>query len=117
MSTIKTAISMDETLYKHVEKARKRMKVSRSKFCAEAIRRFVENLESQRISDEINPVNGHRPDAKAGQSVERHKTGANQRILDKLNEVYGRNPPSPEEIQFLHNAASLQIRRREDDKW
>ena len=70
MSTIKTAISMDEALYKHVEKARKRMKVSRSKFCTEAIRRFIENLENQRMLDQLNAVYGKGPDEETRQVVE-----------------------------------------------
>jgi len=50
---MKTAISLSDALFKAGEKARKKLKVSRSRLYAEALRRYLEALVDETLADGV----------------------------------------------------------------
>lgn len=58
MAAVKTAISMDEELFKQVEATAQEMKVSRSRVVTLALRDYLKRREAQRISEQLNAVYG-----------------------------------------------------------
>ena len=54
MSSIKTAVSIDESLYDEAEKLASEMKLSRSRLYSLALALFIERQESRRILDSLN---------------------------------------------------------------
>lgn len=58
MAAIKTAISMDKTLFHRVERARKQMKLSRSAWLARAAGAYLAAEEDQRLLEQLKKVYG-----------------------------------------------------------
>jgi len=54
MATIKTAISIDENLFKEAEKLSAKMKISRSQFFSKAVEEMLERKKNQRLLEMIN---------------------------------------------------------------
>ena len=62
MANVKTAISLDQTLFSKVEKAASEMNVSRSKVFALAIEDFLRRQENQNLLARINASCDDTPD-------------------------------------------------------
>lgn len=54
MSAIKTAVSIDEELFKRLEAMRKELRLSRSELFAQAIKEFLHRAETRAIIDAFN---------------------------------------------------------------
>ena len=54
MGGAKTAISLDEDLFKEVDKMAQKMKISRSKLFVIAIRDFLKKSENQELLEKLN---------------------------------------------------------------
>lgn len=54
MSTIKTAVSLQESLFDRAEKLARRMQVSRSRLFAMALEDFIRRWENETLLDDIN---------------------------------------------------------------
>ena len=62
MAQIKTAVSIDETLFADAERVAAELHLSRSSLYALALKEFLERWESQRLLDELNAVYDGSPD-------------------------------------------------------
>ena len=62
MTNIKTAVSLDENLFKQVEVAAHEMKVSRSRLFALALEEFLRRRETQQLVASLNEVYSGEPD-------------------------------------------------------
>ena len=54
MANVKTAISIDETLFAEVNAAAQMLKISRSQLFAKAVADFLHKLENQRLLEQLN---------------------------------------------------------------
>jgi metal-responsive CopG/Arc/MetJ family transcriptional regulator len=61
--TVKTAISVDDTLFARVESTAKELHVSRSQLFAMAMEDFLKRYDSQRLLEAINAAYSDSPDA------------------------------------------------------
>jgi metal-responsive CopG/Arc/MetJ family transcriptional regulator len=62
MAQIKTAISLDRSLFEQVEILARKMKVSRSRLFAMALADFLQHRESEQLLQEINAAYHNGPD-------------------------------------------------------
>jgi len=60
---IKTAISLDESLFEQVEALAKEMNMPRSRLFALAVREFIERHENEQLLEAINAAYEEGPDA------------------------------------------------------
>ena len=58
MPAVKTAVSMDEELFRQVEETAQEMKVSRSRVVVLALRDYLKRRERRRITEQLNAVYG-----------------------------------------------------------
>ncbi|MGQ0848830.1 MAG: CopG family transcriptional regulator [Actinomycetota bacterium] len=56
LSLLKTAISIPDGVFSRVEKAARRLGISRSEFFAKAAERWVDELDQDQITDQLNAV-------------------------------------------------------------
>jgi metal-responsive CopG/Arc/MetJ family transcriptional regulator len=63
MSTIKTAISIDESLFRKAEELAEELQISRSLLYARAVEEFVRGHERNQILRELNEVYGEEMEA------------------------------------------------------
>jgi metal-responsive CopG/Arc/MetJ family transcriptional regulator len=76
MTTIKTAVSLEQNLFKQVEEVAGEMQVSRSRFFALAIEAYIERYETQKLVMALNEAYAHgltqeeQQDMQAMQSLE-----------------------------------------------
>lgn len=61
--TIKTAISIDESLYRQVQKLAGEMEISRSQVFAVALRYFLRQRQNRMLLDELNRAYAEPPSA------------------------------------------------------
>lgn len=61
--TVKTAISLDDTLFEQVESLVQELNVSRSRLFTMAMQEFIKRREAQRIMAALNEVYSNGPDA------------------------------------------------------
>jgi hypothetical protein len=62
MPNIKTAISLDERLFRQIERLAVEMKLSRSKVISNAVQLLLERYRNQDILDRLNQVYKNGPD-------------------------------------------------------
>lgn len=62
MSFMKTAISIDEDLFRKAEKLSTKLHVSRSQLFAQALEYLLERSETLEIIQKLNEVYGQKPD-------------------------------------------------------
>jgi hypothetical protein len=62
MPNIKTAISLDERLFRQIERLAEEMKLSRSKVISKAVQLLLERHRNQDILDRLNQVYKNGPD-------------------------------------------------------
>jgi metal-responsive CopG/Arc/MetJ family transcriptional regulator len=63
MSNVKTAISLQKSLFEQLEALSKQMKVSRSRLLALALEEFIRRRENQQLLKKINQAYEDAPDA------------------------------------------------------
>ena len=56
MAVLKTAISLEENLYRRAEQMAKERQVSRSQFVAEALEKYIVQQEDAQLLEKINQV-------------------------------------------------------------
>ncbi len=56
MSTIKTAVSIPESLFQQINLAAKKMKISRSKVFVKAVTDFLKNWKNEEMLEQLNSV-------------------------------------------------------------
>jgi len=61
MSTIKTAISIQQTLYEEAEAAAKELHLSRSNLYALAVEQFLRQYKSRKLRENLNQVYQNEP--------------------------------------------------------
>ena len=69
MSQIKTAISIDETLFSNAERLAAELELSRSSLYALALKELLERRESQLLLDELNAAYGTPIDQEAEEAL------------------------------------------------
>jgi metal-responsive CopG/Arc/MetJ family transcriptional regulator len=62
MATIKTAISLEDALFRQAEGLARKMKVSRSRLFATALEEFIEHRRNQELLQAINAAYEKAPD-------------------------------------------------------
>ena len=86
MSAVKTAISIDEQLFKRLEAMRKKLGLSRSELFAQAIREFLHRAETRTIIDAFNDVYAdYEPDVRD----EAFRSQASRLMAERLQEEDG----------------------------
>lgn len=60
--TVKTAISVENSLFEKVEDLARELKISRSHLFTLAVQQFIESYENQRMLEKINAVYDDVPD-------------------------------------------------------
>ncbi|MBM3236286.1 hypothetical protein FJZ31_08315 [Candidatus Poribacteria bacterium] len=63
MASVKTAISIEESLFKEADELATEMNTSRSKLFAIAIAEFIHRQKNQKLLEKINTVYDDMPDA------------------------------------------------------
>ena len=61
MASVKTAVSLDERLFREVEEIAREMKVPRSRVVALALRDYIRRRENRKLVAEINAAYGDGP--------------------------------------------------------
>ena len=62
MQTVKTAVSIQKSLYDRAEKIARQMKVSRSRLFALALEDYIQRAQNQKLLAEINAAYADEPD-------------------------------------------------------
>ena len=62
MTTIKTAISIEESLFRRIEKEAEALEISRSGLISLAVESYLSRLEAERITAKLNEIYGNGPD-------------------------------------------------------
>ncbi len=78
-TTVKTAISIQKSLFEQAESLAQQLNVSRSHLFGLALETFIKNLQSQRLLDEINQAYADEPDT--AETVRLSKMRTSQRKL------------------------------------
>lgn len=82
MANIKTAISLPESLFAHVEKLAREMKVSRSRVFVLALESFVRDYQDRRLFDQINQAYQDEPPTEAEQLRLKQIRRQHRRVVD-----------------------------------
>lgn len=64
MATVKTAISLQESLFEQAEVLASQMNVSRSRLIAIALEEFIRRHQNRQLLEKINAAYGESPEAK-----------------------------------------------------
>jgi metal-responsive CopG/Arc/MetJ family transcriptional regulator len=73
MGTVKTAISIPESLFQEADLLARQMEISRSELFAKAVQSFIECYKSRRILEELNHVYDDSPDEGEQKRLEKTK--------------------------------------------
>ena len=65
MSTVKTAISLQQSLFDQAEDLARTMKVSRSRLFAMALDDYIQRQENRKLLNQINAAYSEKPDSEA----------------------------------------------------
>ncbi len=80
MPNVKTAISIQKSLFEQAEKVARKMKVSRSRLFALALEDYIHREESRELLAKINAAYADEPDS-AEQTFRRKARGTHRRIV------------------------------------
>ena len=69
MPNVKTAISLQKSLFDQLETVARQMKVSRSRLLALALEEFIRRRENQQLLERINQAYEDQPDTEEGAHV------------------------------------------------
>jgi metal-responsive CopG/Arc/MetJ family transcriptional regulator len=76
MSNVKTAISMQESLFKRVDDASRKMRVSRSRVFVLAVEEYFQRLDNRQLLEAIDAAyddNAQKEDVKLSHKIRRHQ--------------------------------------------
>ena len=62
MPSVKTAISIEEPLYRELDSLAREMKVSRSSLFSRAVREYIQHNKSWKLLEDLNEAYGDLPD-------------------------------------------------------
>jgi hypothetical protein len=80
MSTVRTAISMQESTFRKVDRLARRMKISRSRFFARAAEEFIRRHQGRELLENLNKVYGQGPDEGEKAFLERARSLERRRV-------------------------------------
>ena len=83
MARVKTAISIEESLFREVEFLAENMKVSRSKLFAIALSEYITKQKNQQLLAEINAAYGDAPDKQEKNDLEAMRDIQHQVLRDE----------------------------------
>jgi metal-responsive CopG/Arc/MetJ family transcriptional regulator len=83
MTHVKTAVSIEESLFREAESLAENMKVSRSKLFAAAISEFISKYKNQQLLSEINAAYDDAPDKQEKNKLEAMRGKQRQLLLDE----------------------------------
>ena len=83
MAHVKTAVSIEESLFREAESLAENMKVSRSKLFAAAISEFISKYKNQQLLSEINAAHDDAPDKQETNRLEAMRGKQRQLLLDE----------------------------------
>lgn len=83
MAHVKTAVSIEESLFREAESLAENMNVSRSKLFAAAISEFISKYKNQQLLAEINAVYDDAPDKQEKNKLEAMQGKQRQLLLDE----------------------------------
>ncbi len=81
MSTIKTAISIQETLFEQVEKLARQLNISRSALVGIAVEEYLERHQNQKLLEKLNQAYATEPDYADQQRLTRTRR-SHRRIVE-----------------------------------
>lgn len=73
MAKVKTAISVDEKLFKEADERASKMEISRSEFYARAVEKFVREEENRELFERLNEAHADGMDEEDEELLERYK--------------------------------------------
>jgi metal-responsive CopG/Arc/MetJ family transcriptional regulator len=79
MASVKTAISLDKSLFERLETLAREMKVTRSRLFAMAVEEFIRRHQNQQLLQELNKAYLDAPD-----SIEQARLGGMRRLHRKV---------------------------------
>ncbi|MDM8520788.1 hypothetical protein QUF64_12130 [Anaerolineales bacterium HSG6] len=74
MTTIKTAISLQKTLFEQINEIAQELKVSRSRLFVLAIESFIERYKNQRLLENINAAYADSPSSEEEEHSEKMRS-------------------------------------------
>ena len=81
MANVKTAISLQKSLFEQAETLAHEMKISRSRLLALALEDFVHRYQNQQLLERINAVYKDLPDS-AEEALQRRMRRKHQRLVE-----------------------------------
>jgi metal-responsive CopG/Arc/MetJ family transcriptional regulator len=88
MPHVKTAISLDESLFKEAEALARKMGVSRSQLFARAVEDFIRQRENEELLERLNAAHADGPDEEEREYMERMRVYQG-RLINRLEGEYG----------------------------
>lgn len=88
MSHVKTAVSMDEALFREAEKWAGKLGVSRSQLFANAVSEYVRERENEELLKRLNEAHADGLDEEEKEYLERMRVHQG-RLIDRLEGEYG----------------------------
>ncbi len=83
MAHLKTAISIQESLFQEAEALAAKMKVSRSQLFAMAIAEFIQKRQNRYLLDQLNAAYDDMPDASEAEQLQVMKTKQRQLLEEQ----------------------------------
>ena len=83
MAYVKTAVSIEESLFREAESLAEKLDVSRSKLFAAAISEFISKYKNQQLLAEINAAYDDAPDKQEKNKLEAMRDKQRQLLLDE----------------------------------
>lgn len=83
MANIKTAISINEPLFKQVETLASELNISRSRIFVLAVEEFIQKYNNRQLLEEINRAYEDLPDANEQLYLKRMRQGQQKRVEGK----------------------------------
>ena len=83
MAYVKTAISLEESLFREAESLAENMQVSRSKLFATAVSEFISKYKNQQLLAEINAAYADAPDEQEKNNLESMRVKQRQLLQDE----------------------------------
>jgi hypothetical protein len=80
MSTVRTAISMQESTFRKAERLAKKMRISRSRFFAQAAEEYIRRHQGRELLENLNKVYGQPPDEDEKAFLEMARAAERRRV-------------------------------------
>ena len=84
MATVKTAVSVQESLFRKVDALANELQISRSRLFSLAIEEYLERHQSQRLLQEINAAYDDMPDQEEQEVLQRMRRKQRQLANEQL---------------------------------